>query len=177
MSKEKVKKEVWEWIKSIVVALILALIIRATIVEAFGTPTGSMEPTIIAGDRILGEKITYRFRPPQRGEIIVFKPPPQAHSGNKKFLKRVIAVSGDVIEVKNHKVYINGKPLSEPYIKEPPYYIMPKTKVPEGHLFVMGDNRNNSADSHIWGFLPQKNVIARIFVRYWPPQRIGLLTK
>jgi len=174
-NKKTIKAEIYEWVKSIVIAFLLSLLIRATTIEAFGTPTGSMQPTIGTADRMLGEKISYHFRNPHRGEIIVFVPPPQATTQKIKFLKRVIGLEGDTIEVKNSKVYVNDKSLTEPYLKEVPLYDFSKIKVPKGYLFVLGDNRNNSADSHIWVFVPRQNVVAHIIFRYWPPRRIGVL--
>lgn len=172
ITREKVKKEIYEWIKSIIIAFVLAYIIKFTLIESYATPTLSMYPTIQTQDRMMAEKITYRFKKPQRQDIVVFYPPPAANAGNKKYLKRVVAIEGDVIEIKNSKMYLNGKVVFEPYLNEAPYYTLLPTKVPKGHIFVLGDNRNNSADSHIWGTLPEKNVIGRLIFRYWPPSRI-----
>lgn len=179
-TKEKIKKETYEWIKSIIIALIIALILRHFVVESYATPTTSMEPTVKIGDRMFCNKFIYRFEEPQRGDIVVFKPPSKAEAGKRLYLKRIIGVEGENIEIKNGKVYINGKSLKEPYIKEEPYYEgceYCKMKIPKGTVFAMGDNRNNSADSHIWGPLSKKNILGRIFVTYWPPGRIHIFKK
>lgn len=173
ITKEKVKKEAYEWIKSIIIAFILAYIIKFTLIESYATPTLSMYPTIQTQDRMMAEKVSYRFTVPKRQDIIVFYPPESAQAGKKKYLKRVVAVGGDTVEIKNSRVYLNRKVLKELYLNEPPYYTLPPTKIPPGHLFVMGDNRNNSADSHIWGTLPVENAIGKLIFRYWPPGRVS----
>lgn len=171
------KSEMWEWAKSIVSALLLALVLRATVVQAYVIPTGSMEPTIIPKDRVFGNRFIYRFREPERGDIIAFKPPENifVEKTSDSLLKRVVGVEGDVIRVHNHKLWVNGKSMEEPYIMAPPVYEFPPTKVPQGMVFVMGDNRNDSYDSHMWGPLPRKNIQAKAFFRFWPLNRIGIL--
>lgn len=179
-TKEKIKKEIYEWIKSIIIALVIALILRHFVIESYATPTTSMEPTVKIGDRMFCNKFIYRFREPQRGDIVVFKPPPKAEAGKKLYLKRIIALEGERIKIKNGKVYINGKPLKEPYVKEEIYYEDCEycdIIVPKGTVYVMGDNRNNSADSHVWGPLPKKNILGKIFVTYWPPGRMRIFGK
>ena len=175
--KRRAVSEAVEWAKSILIAFVLALILKATVVQAYVIPTPSMVPTVLPGDRIFGLRFIYWFRDPRAGDIIAFKPPPAATTERRSpsFLKRVIATEGDVIAVHDERVYLNGKPLVEPYIAEPPTYDLPATVVPKGMLFVLGDNRNNSFDSHRWHFLPRKNVQAKAVVRFWPLQRIGLV--
>ncbi|MGE5707639.1 MAG: signal peptidase I [Bacteroidota bacterium] len=169
------KSKTAETIESFVVAIGLALIIRATIAEARFIPSESMLPTLQVGDRLLVEKISYHFRMPVRGDIVVFDPPFQSSfGGHNAFIKRIIGTPKDTIEVKDGKVILNGQALPESYIQEAPAYTMAKTTVPDDQFFVMGDNRNNSVDSHIWGFLPKKNIIGRAFVRFWPIPRMGL---
>lgn len=169
------KNKVYETVESFVVAIGLALLIRATIAEARFIPSESMVPTLLVGDRLLVEKISYHFRSPARGDIIVFDPPETSgFDPHNAFIKRIVGLPGETVEVKFGRVYINGNPLSESYIKEAPSYPMDKYVVPSDSFFVMGDNRNNSVDSHIWGPLPRKNIIGHAFVRFWPPMRMGL---
>jgi signal peptidase I len=136
-----------------------------------------MIPTLQLGDRLVVEKISYRFRAPKFGEIVVFDPPEQlllqGYAKDQAFIKRIIGLPGQVVKVQNGKIYLNNQPLEEHYIAEPPDYQWGPELVPEDQLFVMGDNRNNSNDSHIWGFLPRQNVIGHAFFRFWPTGRIG----
>jgi signal peptidase I len=169
------KGVILEWIKTGVIAIILSFIIKATVVEAYLVPSSSMVPTIQIGDRILGNKFIYWFTDPKPGDIVVFRPPPEAHTNVPRYVKRVVAVEGDLVEIKNGLLYVNGKPRKEDYIKEPPEYTFGPKRVPKGHLFVLGDNRNNSHDGHVWEFLPKENLLAKVFFRFWPPSRIGVL--
>jgi signal peptidase I len=183
MSKQitkKTKKSVLrEYIESILIAVILALFIRAFIVQAFKIPSGSMRPTLKEGDRILVNKMIYKFNEPQRGDIVVFKYPLEP---KKDFIKRLIAVGGERVQIKKGDIYINGKLVNNVIIKNIYYYNGGKLKdgnsiitVPEGFYFVLGDNSANSRDSRYWGFVPEKNIIGKAFIIYWPPTRMGLL--
>jgi signal peptidase I len=171
----------WQSIKDnlqvMAIAVLLAFLIRAFIAEPRYIPSDSMLPTLSQGDRLVVEKISYHFHPPSKGDIVVFEPPLQLQMGGYKkeqaFIKRVIATSGETVGVKNGVVYLEDKPLQENYILEPPQYNLESVRVPDGYLFVMGDNRNNSNDSHIWGFLPQQNVIGHAIFRFWPFSRFG----
>jgi signal peptidase I len=170
-------KSVWENFQIIMIALAIAFCIRTFVAEPRYIPSDSMLPTLEEGDRLAVEKISYYFHPPRRGDIIVFEPPPQlqmqGYSQNQAFIKRVIGQPGDIVSVENGIVYINNEPLKENYILAPPNYNLPPVLVPERYLFVMGDNRNNSNDSHVWGFLPEKNAIGRAFFRFYPIDKIG----
>jgi signal peptidase I len=170
-------KSVWENFQIIIIALAIAFFIRTYVAEPRYIPSDSMLPTLAEGDRLAVEKISYYFHPPQRGDIIVFEPPlqlqVQGYSKDQAFIKRVIGRSGDIISVENGIVYINNEPLKEEYILAPPNYNLPPVTVQEGYLFVMGDNRNNSNDSHVWGFLPEKNAIGRAIFRFYPIDKIG----
>jgi len=166
-----------ENLQILVIALALALFIRAFIAEPRYIPSDSMLPTLEVSDRLVVEKISYYFRLPQRGEIVVFEPPQQlqiqGYQKDQAFIKRVIGTPGQTVQIQNGIVYLNGSPLKEDYIAEPPGYQMPAVRVPEDQLFVMGDNRNNSNDSHVWGFLPKQNVIGHACFRFWPISRVG----
>lgn len=174
---EKEENPIVELLKTLVSAAILAVGIRSCVAEARFIPSESMLPTLEIDDRLIVEKISYRFRKPRRGDIVVFSPTDTLKQENYKeaFIKRVIGIPGDTVEVKNGKVFVNDQQIDEKYIKEPPNYQYPLTKVPEGEYLVLGDNRNNSYDSHYWGFVPLENLIGRATVRFWPPNRIGPL--
>ncbi|OAQ21364.1 signal peptidase I [Thermosulfurimonas dismutans] len=187
--------KVWEWVKSIVLALILALFIRTFFVQAYKIPSGSMIPTLLIGDHILVNKFVYgvrnpfnrdlwiKGRLPKRQEIIVF-----IYPKNRKldFIKRVIGLPGDVIEIRNKQVWVNGQPLNEPYVQHTDPKILPPelsprdnfgpVKVPPGHLFVMGDNRDESYDSRFWGFVPIRDVKGKAFIIYfsWDPKNFHI---
>lgn len=176
-SSSKLWRQVRENLQILAIALALALLIRAFVAEPRYIPSDSMLPTLEVGDRLVVEKVSYHFRPPATGEIVVFDPPQQlqiqGYDKNQAFIKRVIGTPGQIIQVQNGKVYRNNVPIQEDYIAEPPNYQMEAVRVPENYLFVMGDNRNNSNDSHVWGFLPKANVIGHACYRFWPLSRLG----
>ncbi len=169
--KEETKKNIIENIDSIVIAGVTALLLITFIIRTFYIPSSSMVPTLMVKDYILVNKFVYRFYQPARHDIVVFHPPEAAHAEGKDFIKRVVAVGGDTVEVKNNILYLNDVPQTENYIFEPPAYTFAKVKVPEDSLFVMGDNRNNSDDSHAWGFLPKKNLVGKAVLIFFPFNR------
>jgi signal peptidase I len=126
----------------------------------------SMQPTLYENDFVLVNRLAYKLGQPSRGDVVVFRPPDAPDQ--EPYIKRVVGVPGDAIEVRDGQVFVNGTPLREPYIKESPMYAG-NWRVPEGSLFVLGDNRNNSSDSHAWGFVPIGNVIGTAKVVYLPP--------
>lgn len=158
----------------VLIAFVIAWIIKTLIVQPFFIPSSSMEPTLSPGDHVLVNKFVYYFGDPHRGDIIVFKYPLDP---SKDFIKRVIAVEGETVQVKDGRVYINGKPLKEKYVisKHDPSNFGP-VKVAKGKIFVLGDNRVSSFDSRIFGFLPRKNVLGKAFFIYWPLKRINTLS-
>lgn len=161
--------------KTVAMAFVLSFGIRTFVAEARYIPSSSMEPTLQINDRLIIEKMTYRFDDPKRGDVIVFNATDalKAQNFNEAFIKRIIGLPGDTVEVKRGEVRVNGKLLREIYIKEKPNYNYGPVTVPEGNYLVLGDNRNNSYDSHYWGFVPKDKIIGRAFVRFWPPQRMG----
>ncbi|MCE1249086.1 MAG: signal peptidase I [Firmicutes bacterium] len=171
----KTRRVLVEYMDSIVVAGVAALFIIHFLFRTFYIPSGSMIPTLKVNDYILVNEFVYRFKKPQRNDIIVFTPPPAAQAEGKEFIKRVIALGGEKVEIKDHKVFINDVPREDPTVENQVDYDMPAITVPPGHLFVMGDNRPLSADSHIWGFLPEKNVIGKAELIILPPYRIRVL--
>ncbi|KKM11863.1 signal peptidase I [Clostridiales bacterium PH28_bin88] len=162
-----------ELLESVVIAVILATVIRFFLFQPFYIPSGSMEPTLSPGDRIIVNKLTYRFSEPNRGDVIVFKYPldPQ-----KDYIKRVVAVAGERVEIRNSEVYVNGEAIGEPYLPEGLVFNdFGPVEVPRDSYFVMGDNRNNSQDSRVWGALPEQNVIGKAVLVFWPLGRLGLI--
>lgn len=179
MSKEPtqpVSSRLWlESVKTIGLSLFLALGVRVAVAEPRYVPTGSMEPTIHVNDRVLIDKISYRFVEPQRGDIAMFSPPDVLLQQNlhDDLIKRVIGLPGETIEVKGGRVYVNNEPLQENYIAAPPDYQWGPEEVPADSYLVLGDNRNNSYDSHFWGYVPRDRILGRAMLRFWPAHRIG----
>lgn len=181
-----------EYAESLIVAILLALVVRTFFLQAFKIPTGSMRPTLIEGDRILVDKVTYGIKiplttwrlpdihPPQRGDLVVFR---AVDDPRRDFIKRLAAVGGDTLEIREMRLWINGRPLTDPEVfREVAYYNRgtfgqegKPVKVPPGHYFFLGDNSASSRDSRYWGFLSESHVIGRAFVIYWPPRRIRWL--
>lgn len=202
MTKDK-KRLIREYAEAIITALLLALIIRAFIIQAFKIPSGSMIPTLLIGDHILVNKFIYGtkipfsdksilvFKKPEKGDIIVFKFPDDP---KKDFIKRVIATGGDTLEERNKIIYVNGKEIKEPYAYHGDSFIRPRGDprdnfgpliVPENKVFVMGDNRDQSFDSRYWGFVDVKAIKGKALIIYWSwdpnntlkYKRIGRLVK
>ncbi|GAB4267434.1 MAG: signal peptidase I [Thermoleophilia bacterium] len=152
-------------------AFILALLIQQFVVKPFYIPSESMEDTLVKGDRVLVNRFIYRFTAPKKGDVIVFHPP---IAPDEDYIKRIVAVGGDTVAVHDGKLYVNGKPQNEPYLKEPVIDgAFPEEKVPEGYVFVMGDNRNQSGDSRVFGPVEISKILGKAFLIYWPPDKIG----
>ncbi len=163
-------------VEVVVPAVILYVVISSFFLQSREVPTASMVPTIAEHDRFLLNKTAYWYNKPKRFDIIVLKPPPAAGS-DLAFVKRVIALPGETLRISRGVVYIDGRPLEEPFItadRAPDYEFGPFI-VPDDQLFVLGDNRNNSFDSHSWGPVPLKNVEGHAWWRYWPVNRMGLV--
>lgn len=176
MSKE-IKDFIKELLSIVIIAFVLAMILRTFVIEGRIIPTGSMLPTIQLKDRVMVNKFIYRFKEPERGDIVVFDPP-EALNTDLDYIKRVIGLPGDSVEMKNGKVYINGQPLKEPYLAESLDYEYGPVEVPEGCLMVLGDNRNHSFDSHYWNaWLTRDRLKGKAFLTYWPFNHIHLLQR
>jgi signal peptidase I len=160
-----------ELIETLALTLIIFLLIRFA-VQNFRIEGYSMEPNFHDGQFLIVNKLVYLLHPPERGDVIVFIPPTNT---SRDFIKRVIGLPGDRIEITNGRVYVNGALLDEPYPLNPGTYSAGPVTVPPGEYFVLGDNRNNSSDSHSWGSVPAKDIIGKAWVSYWPPQLMGLI--
>ena len=187
----KIKPFVREWIESIVIALVLAMFIRTFIIQAFKIPTGSMRMTLLEGDRILVNKLGYGakvpfskyrlpgYAEPKRGDVVVFI---YTEDPTKDFIKRLIALGDETVEIREGKIYINGRLAEDPVIKDIYYYnrgkygeANQKIKVPPDSYFVLGDNSSSSKDSRYWGFVPKDSIIGQAQLIYWPPNRIRII--
>jgi len=160
-----------ELIETVLLTIIVFLLIRS-VVRNYKVDGYSMEPTLDNGQYLLVNKAAYWFGGPHEGDIVIMRYPldPKTY-----YVKRVIGLPGDTVEIRQGKVLVNDDPLEETYISSPPAYSMAKQVVRPQDYFVLGDNRNNSSDSHVWGMLPAADVVGKAFISYWPPKRWGML--
>lgn len=154
-----------ELLESILPAVLIAILLNLFVVQPTKVRGESMEPTLHTNEYLLVEKVSYRLHTPRRGDVVVFKYP---RDEEENFIKRVIAVPGETVEIVSGRVYINGQSITEPYLLQLPRESMPPTKIPEGKLFVLGDNRLNSNDSRAFGMVTMEEVVGRAWLRYWP---------
>ncbi|MHB0976967.1 MAG: signal peptidase I [Candidatus Aquicultorales bacterium] len=172
---KKAVKIIREYVVLVMIALALSFGIRATVAEVRVVPTGSMIPTIQVGNRLLTLKVVYYYSDPKRGDIVVFSPPENLRAKfTEPFVKRVVGLPGDTVEVRDGRTFVNGREYYVPSADIPKYTYGPAT-VPAGHYFMLGDNRNQSYDSHEWGFVPRENVIAKALVVFWPLENAKVL--
>ncbi len=169
------KSVIKEYLETLIIAGILAWIIITFFIQAFTIPSGSMMDTLLVGDYVLVNKFLYGIRipftprrvlpirQPQRRDIIVFRAPLEP----RDFIKRIVALPGEEVQIREGRVYINGWPVDEPYIKEKPEVDFGPVRVPPTSYFVLGDNRNRSADSRVWGFVPKENIRGKAMIIYW----------
>jgi signal peptidase I len=166
------RKTALEFAKTLVVAFLLAHFIMVSVAQAFQVEQYSMEPNLLPRDRVLVNKFIYRFRPPAPGQIIVLHPPSDA---TRNYIKRIVAVAGQTVQIRSGRVYVNGQPLREPYLHATTSGDYGPQVVPSQEVFVLGDNRGNSEDSRAFGFVPAHNIVGEAVVIYWPPQRFRAL--
>lgn len=167
-------------LKTISLVLTLGFGVRIAAAQCYFIPSGSMKPTIQVNDRVFVDSIGYRFMNPHRGDIVVFTPPEEAiekENSRAAYVKRVIGQPGEKVEIKSGQVYINDRPLVENYIADRPEYRWGPEIVPLDSYLVLGDNRNHSYDSHIWGFVKRDRIIGRAIIRFWPLERAGSLSQ
>jgi signal peptidase I len=171
-----------EGIKTIALSAVLALGIRQFVAEARFIPSESMVPTLLVDDRLIIDKVSYKFNQPSRGDVVVFMPPDTAADCDRSkpkpedaFIKRIIGMPGDKIEVKESHLYINDKMVQENYVNEPMFMNYGPSTVPPNQYLMMGDNRNHSCDGRTWGFVGKERIIGRAIVRFWPLNRMGNL--
>jgi signal peptidase I len=162
-----------EILESVVIAVVLAVIIRVFLFQPFYIPSGSMEPTLTEGDRIIVSKINYRLGQPKRWDIIVFKYPVDP---KRDFIKRMTGLPGETVQIQDSTIYIDGNKVEQSFLPVGlRYNDYGPIKIPEGQYFMMGDNRNNSEDSRVWGTLPKGNIVGKALFIYWPINRIQML--
>jgi signal peptidase I len=166
-----------EWGILIAAALLIAIVIRSFVFQAFYIPSESMVPTLRVGDRVLVNKLSYKLHDPRRGDIAVFRAPESAQTADiKDLVKRIVGLPGETIEGKNGRIYIDGRPLTEPYLPEGTQSReFPVEKVPPDSYFMLGDNRQYSKDSIYFGPIKRDDMIGRVFMRIWPPSHLGFL--
>jgi signal peptidase I len=166
----------FEWVGLVVLALIIALLIKTFLFQAFFIPSESMVPTLKVHDRVLVNKLSYKLHPVHRDDIVVFKAPPNSDPGIDDLVKRVIGLPGETVGAHGGHVYINGKRLSEPYLpKDSSTTDFAPVKIPADSYWVMGDNRGNSKDSRVFGVITKGKIVGRVFVRIWPFTRFGFM--
>ena len=172
--KVRKKSVLREYTEAILVAVLLALLIRTFVVQAFKIPSGSMIPTLLVGDHILVNKFVYRFHPIDRGDVVVFWYPKDP---SVSFIKRVIGMPDDTVELRNGVLYVNGSRLPETYVR--PNFrddeSYPPVVVKKGYYYVLGDHRNSSNDSRNWGEVPERYIYGKAFFRFWPLSKIGFI--
>src|SRR3989338_6556988 len=177
---DKMRYLMKEWVEPVIIAVILALIIRTFVVQAFKIPTGSMRMTLVEGDRILVNKFIYRFKQPERGDVIVFISP---EDKKKDFIKRLVGFPDENIQIADGTILINGNPVAEDSkLKKQHYYNRGDfgeegqvITVPKDAYYVLGDNSISSRDSRYWGFMPKKYLLGKAFLIYWPLNRMRMI--
>ena len=166
------KSALREIVETILITLVIYAVIRTFLFENYRVVGQSMEPMLETDQFLVVNKLDYRLHEPQRGDIIVFREP---HANGRKLIKRIIGLPGETVAVQGGEVFIDGAPLDEPYLAVSTHNERDPVLIPEGHLWVMGDNRNNSSDSRSWGPLPKDDIVGKAWLTYWPPPLWGVI--
>jgi len=175
--RRRTRRRLLEWPFLVVFALLSAFVIRTFAVQTFYIPSGSMHDTLVEGDRVLVNKLSYRLHALHRGDVVVFRRPPNFPVEDDDLIKRVVGLPGETVQAYGGQVFVNNRPLAEPYV-DPICHgteSFQPVRVPTGHLWMMGDNRCDSSDSRVFGPIDQSLVVGRAFVLVWPPGRIAWL--
>jgi signal peptidase I len=167
------KSTLREFVETLLLTVLIYVLVRTFLFENYRVIGHSMDPTLEDNQYLAVNKLVYRLHKPQRGDIIVFRDP---RSDGRKLIKRVIGLPGEVVEIKDGQVFIDGQVLDEPYIELPGRYSYPAMPLPADQYFVLGDNRNNSSDSHSWGTLPRNTIVGKAWISYWPPSLWGVIS-
>jgi signal peptidase I len=170
---DNVKTVIREVLETVILTVIIFFLIQ-TVVRNFRVVGTSMEPNLHNSQYLIVDKVSYRLGEPQQGDVIVFEPP---NRPGEDYVKRVIGVSGDMVEIRKGQVFINNEPIDEPYVVYPGSYSMSPRRVGVNELFVLGDNRNSSSDSHNWGMLESDKVVGKAWISYWPPDYWGVIPR
>ena len=171
-SETKTKSIVREFAETILITLLIYVLIRTFLFENYRVLGHSMDPTLEDDQFLVVNKLGYRLKDPERGDIIVFRDP---RTDDRKLIKRVVGLPSEQVEIRNGQVAIEGHLLEEPYIASQSQYSQTPLMIPEDEYFVLGDNRNNSSDSHNWGSLPRDKIVGEACVSYWPPRLWGVI--
>jgi signal peptidase I len=178
---EEAKSTSWKGARSVVGEVVETVILTLAIffliqllVRNFRVVGTSMEPNLHNGQYLIIDKVSYRLSDPQLGDVVVFEPP---NRPGEDYVKRIIGLPGQMVEVRNDQVLVDGQPLIEPYTVRPAAYTMDARRVGPDEYFVLGDNRNSSSDSHTWGMVPRDKIVGRALVCYWPPSEWGIISR
>ena len=170
--KKKLSPALRQIVETAALTAVIFVFLVTFVIQGYKVYGSCMEPNLYTGERLLGNKFVYHFEKPARGDVVVFRYPPNPH---KVFIKRVIGLPGETVEIHRGKVHINGHRIDEHiYVRNVPHGDFPRQKIPESHIFVLGDNRDESNDSRSWGVLPLDNIQAKAWVRYWPFSRLAM---
>ena len=171
-TKSRTKSTLREFAETIIFTLLIYVLVRTFLFENYRVLGHSMDPTLENEQFLVVYKLGYRLHEPERGDIIVLHDP---RTDSRKLIKRVIGLPGEVLEIRNGQVFIDERPLDEPYVADTGRYSQPATPLSEEEYFVLGDNRNNSSDSHNWGTLPSQEILGKAWASYWPPRLWGVI--